>query len=311
MSTRRKVLLAVPIVVLVYAGLSALMTVAFDRWSTSHGLLVQDRETLWRPRPGFVGPPGFIWDGDSSLTPVTIDEQGFRTAGTRASALAPSEIVLAIGDSFTFGWDVADGDSYPAQLQALLDQRAPGRFTVINGGMPGCTSFQAKQLLRRWLPRYRPAVVVAMLGRNDGRKQPLSDSEVQAILRWKPDLLNYVFPFMLLHYRGVQGVAQMRGNSRVQRVSNEEFRHNIQTIVELTRSAGARLILMEHWKRNPAFRLARLAADRGVAYIDTPALVAPAARGGRELFIRTHHHPNRDGYAVIAGALADEILSDR
>jgi hypothetical protein len=109
----------------------------------------------------------------------------------------------------------------------------------------------------------------------------------------------------------VQGLAQMRGRPSVQRVSNEEFRHNMEAILELARSADVRLILMEHWKRNPAFRLARFAADRGVPYIDTPTLLADATRGGHELFIRSHHHPNRDGYAVIAAALAAEILAER
>lgn len=306
--SKKLLIMAAPVVALIYVVLSALITVAFDHWSVWRGPLVEDREALWRLRPGFSGSPGFA-ESDPSLTPATIDAQGFRTTANRPGSDRQHETILAIGDSFTFGWDVADQETYPSQLQAILDGRAPGRFEVLNGGMPGCTSFQAEQLLRRWIPRFKPAVLITLLGRNDGRQAYLSDRDVHRILRWKPDLLNYVFPFMFLHYRNVQTLAQASGRGLVQRVSNEEFKTNMEDIVELARASKVKLIVLEPWTgQNPAFRLAGLAAAHGVPYIDTPERLADAAAEGHELFIRSHYHPNRDGYAVIAAALADAIL---
>src|SRR2546428_8348394 len=38
--------------------------------------------------------------------------------------------ILAAGDSCTWGWRVADDESYPAVLQAFLERAAPGRYDV-------------------------------------------------------------------------------------------------------------------------------------------------------------------------------------
>ena len=43
--------------------------------------------------------------------------------------------VLALGDSVTFGWGVPYEDSYPAQLQEALSEKAPS-VEVLNAGMP-------------------------------------------------------------------------------------------------------------------------------------------------------------------------------
>lgn len=304
-----RLLLASAVVVAVYVGLSALVTVAFEPW-VAGGLLIPDSESLWRLRPGFTGSPG--GSSEALLVAVRIDARGFRHIGGAAATSGRRETILTVGDSFTFGWDVADADTYPAQLQELLDQRAAGRFEVINGGMPGCTSFQARQLLQGWLPQLEPSVLVTLLGRNDGRVAPLSDSAAQRILGWKPEALDYVFPFMLLHYRSVSWLAQAVGAPGGQRVPAEDFIDNMEAIAELAHANGVRSIVMQHWTGSPAFQLARFADARDLGYIDTPGLLSAAsAGGGPELFIRAHYHPNRTGYAVIAAALADEILDGR
>ena len=48
--------------------------------------------------------------------------------GEQASPGAP---ILAVGDSFTFGDEVNDGQTWPAQLQLLTGRR------VLNGGVSG------------------------------------------------------------------------------------------------------------------------------------------------------------------------------
>jgi len=90
-------------------------------------------------------------------------------ARDRASAWRPgAEVrVLSVGDSHTFGTDVADEESYPAQLQGLLDEVAPGRFSVVNLGVPGISSTQVRRRLAANVARYEPDLVIVWCGVND------------------------------------------------------------------------------------------------------------------------------------------------
>jgi acyl-CoA thioesterase-1 len=84
--------------------------------------------------------------------------------GTQPRAEQPR--IVAFGDSLTAGFGVPPEDSYPAQLQRKLDE-AGYRYRVINAGVSGDTTAGG---LRRtdWVLKSRPAIVILVLGANDG-----------------------------------------------------------------------------------------------------------------------------------------------
>ena len=105
---------------------------------------------------------------------VALVAEGFLRAASlfardRASAWRPGAQVrvLAVGDSHTFGTNVADEESYPAQLQRLLDEARPGRFSVVNLGVPGMSSTQVRRRLAANVARYDPDLVIVWCGVND------------------------------------------------------------------------------------------------------------------------------------------------
>jgi lysophospholipase L1-like esterase len=98
-----------------------------------------DARLGWSPRPGFVGR--------SDGTTVTITPDGWRSNGL----VAP---VLAVGDSFTFGTDVLDQETWPAQLERLI-----GR-PVINGGVGGYGLDQAVLRAEDLVARLHPSLLI-------------------------------------------------------------------------------------------------------------------------------------------------------
>jgi hypothetical protein len=92
-----------------------------------------------------------------------------RFVGDRSGAWRPGATrrVLCVGDSHTYGALVRREESFPAQLQRLLEQREPGVWSVVNLGVPGLSSTQVRNRLPVWLSRYQPDVVVAWSGVND------------------------------------------------------------------------------------------------------------------------------------------------
>ncbi len=73
--------------------------------------------------------------------------------------------ILCLGESITAMGGV---DSYPMQLESILNQRKIGiRFSVINKGVIGANSSSILSRLESNLSKYHPDMVIAMMGIND------------------------------------------------------------------------------------------------------------------------------------------------
>jgi lysophospholipase L1-like esterase len=112
----------------------------------AHKILhVHDSFLGYVPRPGIKGT---VENGG----PVTIDVDGFRVTG--ASHRPTGGLIVAVGDSFTYGEDVGDQEAWPAQLQALTGER------VLNAGVSGYGLDQIVLRAERIAETHRPSVII-------------------------------------------------------------------------------------------------------------------------------------------------------
>lgn len=126
------------------------------------GLWVRGRSFV-QPHPvrGFALRPGF----EDPL--YRINAAGFR-GPELPEPLRPGSVILAVGDSTTFGWNVRDDETWPHGLQRYL--AASGleqRVLVVNAGVPSYTSSQVRLYLEELLPRLEPDVVLVGVLWND------------------------------------------------------------------------------------------------------------------------------------------------
>jgi hypothetical protein len=85
-----------------------------------------------------------------------------------ASGDASRVKILCVGDSHTYGAPLPREQSYPAQLQRVLDRGfASPRFEVVNLGVPGVNSAFVANRLERQILELRPHAVVAWVGWNN------------------------------------------------------------------------------------------------------------------------------------------------
>lgn len=79
----------------------------------------------------------------------------------RVSPVAPNDVIVAFGDSLTYGTGAAESESYPAVLAQLIHRN------VIRAGVPGEVTSGGLARLEGVIKEYRPALVIVCLGGND------------------------------------------------------------------------------------------------------------------------------------------------
>ncbi len=75
--------------------------------------------------------------------------------------------ILCAGDSHTWGAGVERAESYPAQLERVLDEEAPGEYSVMNVGVPGMNTSQLRRRIPQHLGRHAPDVLIVWAGINN------------------------------------------------------------------------------------------------------------------------------------------------
>lgn len=94
----------------------------------------------------------------------------------RVPAVGPNDVIVAFGDSLTYGTGASENESYPAVLAQLIGRK------VVRAGVPGEVTAQGLARLLEVLEEHRPSLVIVCLGGNDMLRK-VSDPEIVKNLR--------------------------------------------------------------------------------------------------------------------------------
>ena len=113
-------------------------------------------------RLGYVPKAGYRSSDNHWGTEVSIDADGLRTNG--ATPRPDGDAIVCVGDSFTFGDQVDDDETWPAALERELQR------PVRNGGVFGYSFAQAILRAEDLIARHRPKHVVVSFIADDLRR---------------------------------------------------------------------------------------------------------------------------------------------
>ncbi|MCP4361379.1 MAG: hypothetical protein GY796_25495 [Chloroflexi bacterium] len=138
-----------------------------DYRGTVQDLYREDQPVQYDALLGWLPQVGYAGADNKWKTQVTILADGVRANG-RASDNLQTPPILAVGDSFTFGDEVSDDETWPAILESLSGQQ------VINGGVFAYGVDQSFLRMQNLLPLYQPEIVVMSFIPDDIRRTEYS-----------------------------------------------------------------------------------------------------------------------------------------
>jgi acyl-CoA thioesterase-1 len=94
----------------------------------------------------------------------------------RVSPVGPNEVIVAFGDSLTYGTGAAESESYPVVLGQLIGRN------VVRAGVPGEVTAQGLARLEQVIEAHRPALMIVCLGGNDMLRR-MDETQVRRNLR--------------------------------------------------------------------------------------------------------------------------------
>ena len=296
---------------------------------------------------------------------LVLLEVGLRLAsafvGPRALTLGEvgEQRILTLGDSHTYGVFYGPEDSYPGQLQSELDERTPGRYRVLNLGLPGMSSSEIRARLPGWIKQYRPTATILCVGINNIWNETDLDSQTSGAGEDSFWDLRVVRFYRILSVRLQGALPEGTGRPEIERVlladgtegvehrdaesgdllirhegnlkerldwqtAKERLLGDLRQIAEIHRQEGVEMILLTYSAfplpgRPPlhighsemSTVMAEFATEEGLSLVDVrPRFLELLPQDTpRSLLFHNERegHPNPQGYAEIASALADHF----
>jgi lysophospholipase L1-like esterase len=155
-----------------------------------------DPRLYWRPKPN---QQCFTKIGRH---PVRVNRHGTRGADFAVPKPAGVVRLLSLGDSRTFGWGLAEDETYSARLQALLQDYfgSRRRVEVINAGV-NAWSYQQMQLFFRHVALgFQPDVVILAEANLWTQFSEHSSPEFVRRFLWRVRVKNFLRRFALYHF---------------------------------------------------------------------------------------------------------------
>jgi lysophospholipase L1-like esterase len=263
------------------------------------------------------------FDADGCVT-YRVGAHGFRDLDFPVAKRRGELRILALGDSFTFGFGVRLEDSWPQQLEGLLRKERADPVEVVNAGF-ACLSFTCG-MFHAWVEqegiRLAPDLVIVGFCLNDMGNVPLLS---YPIVRAEPVLGGFskILDAVVRERRQRQVLAEPRDMSEAVRADPAPW-NLAQNGLRLTKAILDRQqvpllvvvfpMLSELGDRYPYAKLHAMVrefcATAQIRCLDL--LPAFAHRDERSLWAHeTDQHPNDEGMRIIATSIHDYLLVEK
>ncbi|MEZ5319126.1 MAG: GDSL-type esterase/lipase family protein [Vicinamibacterales bacterium] len=259
-----------------------------------------DPQLIWRPRPG----------------ESVFNRQGFRGPVLATPKPAGQLRIFTVGDSNTLGWAGEDGANWPAALQGRVRSVRPDAV-VVNAGVWGYASYQGLVRFRETLA-FDPDIVLVSFGSNDAHQVLEPDRAYARRPMRTTDADRFLRRFRLgqLVLSVLENPTPGEAPHLQPRVSLDEYRENLATMVREGRDHGARVVLLTRpyvgaitgpeWWKNWGADYAAATLEVG-DQLDAPVIDVYSVFRDRDDLFADESHFTDEGHALAAGVILEGL----
>ena len=215
---------------------------------------------------------------------ILMQTAGLILRRTRPQAVKPGlKLIVCLGDSHTYGYLQPEPDSYPYQLERLLNKKGD-RYQVLNLGAIGVNSSQVLHFLPLIIRDYHPMIIILQVGTNNVwnmAEQEGQSSVHNLLMRIKLYKLFRLIGYLYLKATNKRWVVEFRDSGEIvhhaarayEKPEDVDLRavwriylRDMQEIIKICRENNVQLVLMNY------------AGDRYSAFDTVNALIRQVAR---------------------------------
>lgn len=240
----------------------------------------------------------------------------------------PERGILFLGDSFTEGYGVSDGEEFPALVRSALNRRyGPDVVPVVNAGIGNVGNGRWLKFLRREGKRYNPQLIVLQLMDNDFHENlqeslfAISDDGklveqeparpgglrfVQAFVEAVPGLsYSYLIGFLREAYWAIAPVPQIPTDESERMEFDRITYHLVDEILHICKQERwPVLVMMVGFQPSRCSKMQAIVKKHGVPYI-----IPPSKHERPDLYFRIDGHWNAKGHEHAALMVLDAMAS--
>lgn len=292
------------------------------------GVYVKKNPPLHRPNPVwlwelFPGQKG-ITNVGGAVKSIQVNRFGFRGDDFDKTKRQDVFRIMILGDSSAFGYGMNQHETFAEELQRLLKKKYPSlNIQVINGAVPGYTTYASKEFFLKKGIKFEPDVIIA--AHNNDPNLDWDEDKNRAPSPVIAPLLTVLYRSgiymavrrQVLNYKYNKSAHFYKAPSEdygVRRVNEKDYKENFETILNTAKSKGIKTMvvsmpLMED--EDPVLLRYRqimkeTALENGGEFVD---IFSKWQRFDAENLFLDDVHPNEAGHMVIAQTLAEALVN--
>jgi len=238
--------------------------------------------------------------------------------------------ILCVGESSTIGYGLKPIDNYPNQLEFILNRESKEeKYQVFYDGAMGANSSRMLMLFPEFIEKYRPNLVIFMVGVNNhldlDKSNNLLFNQNSFISNTYYRVSVFLHKFRLFKLLKFTFYAIINYQARewtpfdhdaplphIEQLFNNILRYDLSEMIKICKFNNIRVLISGYPLAHLREIHMEIAKDEGAPFVDNWDSFKEIKKKGKlsQHLLKDKWHPNQKGYSIIAGNIYESLTKN-